>query len=154
MLAPHTTCPGCREEVYLDELVKGRCPLCGCTLEDFEDGQGEMEEFIDRCDFSWLVFNYFIFKKFDEMGVSPLKIMQYVSGYEDPCLRNVPGLQNTSFEFDVPFTFMDRIRPKRCEKCGKLFITGGKKIVSGDLSDPGFTFSYHCRKCLINKPVQ
>ena len=28
--ARHITCPGCQEEVFMEELVGGRCPLCGC----------------------------------------------------------------------------------------------------------------------------
>ena len=75
MHAPHTTCPGCREEVYLDELVRGRCPLCGCTLEDFDSQESELEDFIERSDLPWLVFNYFLFKRFLEIGASPLQIM-------------------------------------------------------------------------------
>ena len=70
--AAHTTCPGCQEEVYLDELVKGRCPLCGCTLEDLEEVESEVDELLDRGDFSWLIFNYFLFKQFTDLGASPL----------------------------------------------------------------------------------
>ena len=66
MHAPHTTCPGCQEEVFLDELVGGKCPLCGCSLEDFDESIGEYEGILDRSDLSWLIFNYFVFKKFVE----------------------------------------------------------------------------------------
>jgi len=85
--AAHTTCPGCQEEVYLDELVKGRCPLCGCSLEDMDGLENEVDEFVDRNDFSWLVFNYFIFKTFTELGASPLKVMELLALYETGCLR-------------------------------------------------------------------
>ena len=73
MHAPHTTCPGCQEEVFLDELVGGKCPLCGCSLEDFEESIGEYDGILDRSDLSWLIFNYFVFKKFVNLGVSPRK---------------------------------------------------------------------------------
>ena len=43
MQSPHTTCPGCQEEVFLDELVGGKCPLCGCSLEDFDEAFGNMK---------------------------------------------------------------------------------------------------------------
>ncbi|HPA08569.1 MAG TPA: hypothetical protein PLW73_08805, partial [Methanoregulaceae archaeon] len=78
MHAPHTTCPGCREEVYLEELVKGRCPLCGCEFEEFDTQDTEIEDYVDRSDLPWLVFNYFLFKRFLEIGASPVQIMQFV----------------------------------------------------------------------------
>jgi hypothetical protein len=147
MLSPHTTCPGCRAEVYLDELVKGRCPLCGCTLEDFEEPVQDMEELIERCDFSWLVFNYFVFKRFDELGVSPLRIMELIAGYEDSCMSQPGNGIDTRFELEARPKFTDRIRPKTCRQCGKLFFRGGKKLVSGDLNRPGVTVSYNCSGC-------
>ena len=146
MHAAHTTCPACREEVYLDELVKGRCPLCGCTLEELDDGESVSEELIERCDFSWLVFNYFIFKKFDEMGVSPVQIMQFLANYEEPCVQNFTGTE-TAFEFELPSRFIDRVRPKRCGSCGRIYIRGGKKIVRGDLARPGLRHTFRCPRC-------
>ena len=73
MQSPHTTCPGCQEEVFLDELVGGKCPLCGCSLEDFDEAFGEYEGILDRPNLSWLIFNYFVFKKFVDLGVPPTK---------------------------------------------------------------------------------
>lgn len=139
MLAPHTTCPGCREEVFLDELVKGRCPLCGCTLEDFEEGSNDME-MGDRADFSWLVFNMFLFRKFERLGVSPLHVMDMVAGWGESCTRPV----QTRYEFEVPMKPLDRMRPKRCTKCGRLFFGGAKKMISGDLTAPDVTVTYIC----------
>ena len=83
MHAPHTTCPGCQEEVFLDELVGGKCPLCGCSLEDFEESIGEYDGILDRSDLSWLIFNYFVFKKFVDLGVPPSQIMDFLSSYEE-----------------------------------------------------------------------
>jgi hypothetical protein len=147
MLSPHTTCPGCRAEVYLDELVRGRCPLCGCTLEDFEESCQDVEELVERCDFSWLVFNYFVFKRFDALGVSPLRIMELISTYEDSCMGQPGEGVNTHFELEARRKVLDRIRPKTCAGCGRLFFRGGKKNVSGDLNSPGLTVSYRCPDC-------
>ncbi len=82
MQSPHTTCPGCQEEVFLDELVGGKCPLCGCSLEEFDEAFGEYEGILDRSDLSWLIFNYFVFKKFVDLGVPPHQIMEFVAAYE------------------------------------------------------------------------
>ncbi|MDD1710285.1 MAG: hypothetical protein LUQ37_05185 [Methanoregulaceae archaeon] len=146
MHAPHTTCPGCREEVYLEELVKGRCPLCGCEFEEFETQENEIEEFIDRSDLPWLVFNYFIFKRFIEIGASPMQIMQFVATFNDQDLQGTTK-PDTTFMLQVPMQIIDRVRPKRCATCGKIFFFGGRKMAAGDLAVPGLTYRYYCHRC-------
>ncbi|MCQ8894816.1 MAG: hypothetical protein NQU46_09380 [Methanolinea sp.] len=145
--AAHTTCPGCQEEVYLDELVKGRCPLCGCTLEDLEDVESDVEELIDRADFSWLILNYFIFKTLTDLGASPLKVMQLVSLYEDACMRDGRSKPDTRFELEISPGRFDTFIPRRCDRCGRVFFRGGRRILSGDLSLPGYTISHRCGRC-------
>ncbi|OPX69633.1 MAG: hypothetical protein A4E38_01602 [Methanoregulaceae archaeon PtaB.Bin108] len=145
--AAHTTCPGCQEEVYLDELVKGRCPLCGCTLEDIDEGVNDVEDLLDRGDFSWLIFNYFLFKQFTDLGASPYKVMQLVSLYEDAQLSE-SGIQvDTRFELELSPGRFDALIPRRCDRCHRIFIRGGRKILSGDLSVPGYRITYRCGSC-------
>lgn len=145
--AAHTTCPGCQEEVYLDELVKGRCPLCGCTLEDLEGLENDVEELVDRADFSWLIFNYFLFKTFTDMGASPLKVMQLVSLYEEAIAREGQSHMDTRFELDLPAGRFDPVIPHRCDRCGRIFLGGGRKILAGDLSLPGYRIIHRCKSC-------
>ena len=140
----HTTCPGCREEVYLDELVKGRCPLCGSDVGDFEVPDIETDEFFDHSDLPWLVFHYFLFKRFLDLGASPLQVMALANECGDRSPLEKP---DTRFMLEVPMARLDRIRPKRCAGCGKIYINGGKKVVSGDLSTPGYRFLYFCPGC-------
>ncbi len=146
--AAHTTCPGCQEEVYLDELVKGRCPLCGCTLEDLEEVESEVDELLDRGDFSWLIFNYFLFKQFTDLGASPLKVMQLVSLYEDTCATEDASRPDTRFELEITPGRFDRLVLRRCDRCKKIFLGGGKKILSGDLALPGYRITYRCGSCV------
>lgn len=145
--ARHTTCPGCQEEVFLDELVGGRCPLCGCALEE-DEACDEFEDGLDRTDLAWLVFHYFIFKKFDDLGVSPLQIMQLISNYSDDDGDDEGDLSAcTGYALDLPMRTLDRIRPKRCAKCGRVYIGGGKKVIAGDLRRPGHDIQYICPRC-------
>ena len=146
--AAHTTCPGCQEEVYLDELVKGRCPLCGCTLEDLEEVESEVDELLDRGDFSWLIFNYFLFKQFTDLGASPLKVMQLVSLYEDTCATEDASRPDTRFELEITPGRFDRLILRRCDRCKKIFLGVGKKILSGDLALPGYRITYRCGSCV------
>ena len=111
MHAPHTTCPGCQEEVFLDELVGGKCPLCGCSLEDFEESIGEYDGILDRSDLSWLIFNYFVFKKFVDLGVPPSQIMEFVSSYEQNADKPAEEWTKTEFSLELPMGTFDRIRP-------------------------------------------
>jgi len=145
--AAHTTCPGCQEEVYLDELVKGRCPLCGCALEDLEDGDSDVEKLLDRGDFSWLIFNYFLFKQFTDLGASPFKVMQLVSLYEDACMKETGIQMDTRFELELTPGRFDHLIPRRCDRCKKIFFGRGRKLLSGDLAIPGYRITHRCRFC-------
>ncbi|RXE57202.1 hypothetical protein ABH15_03555 [Methanoculleus taiwanensis] len=147
MHTPHTTCPSCHEEVFLDELVGGRCPLCGYSLDEDEGVCGEFDETLERADLGWMIFNYFLFRRFDSLGVNPLQIMQLLSRYEDVCNCNPAAMGRLQFELEVPMNLFDRLRPKKCSRCGRLFVMGGKKVIAGDLSEPVFPTTYICRNC-------
>lgn len=147
MHAPHTTCPGCHEEVFLDELVSGKCPLCGCSLEEFEEAFGEFEGIIERSDLSWLIFNYFVFKQFVDLGVPAPQIMAFVNAYEDNADKPVEDWTKTDFALELPTSRWDRVRPKHCAKCGKWFVLGGKKLVEGDMRRPTLMIRYVCSTC-------
>ena len=147
MHAPHTTCPGCQEEVFLDELVGGKCPLCGCSLEDFDEAFGEYEGILDRSDLSWLIFNYFVFKKFVDLGVHPHQIMEFVATYEQNAEKPPEEWAKTEFSLELPVTFLDRIKPKRCAKCKRIFFYGAKKRITGDMRHTNVNIQYVCDRC-------
>jgi hypothetical protein len=147
MHAPHTTCPGCQEEVFLDELVGGKCPLCGCSLEDFEESIGEYDGILDRSDLSWLIFNYFVFKKFVDLGVPPSQIMDFLSTYEQNTEKPREEGMKTEFSLDLPMGILDTIRPKRCAKCNRLFIWDGRKQITGDTNSTMVKIQYICNRC-------
>ncbi len=136
MHAPHTTCPGCHEEVFLDELVSGKCPLCGCSLEEFEESFSELDGIIERSDLSWLIFNYFVFKQFVDLGVPPQQIMEFVTGYEDNADKSVEEWTKTAFALELP-----------CAKCGTYFMSGGKKVIEGDMRRTQVVLTYVCGRC-------
>jgi hypothetical protein len=147
MQSPHTTCPGCQEEVFLDELVAGKCPLCGCSLEEFDDAFGEYEGVLDRSDLSWLIFNYFVFKKFVDLGVPPHQIMEFVATYEANAEKPPEEWTKTAFTLEIPMQWHDKIRPKRCLKCNRWFLFGGTKQISGDMRRTKLIVAYECDRC-------
>jgi hypothetical protein len=145
--APHTTCPSCKEEVYLDELVGGRCPLCGCSLENGEEVDSEFDELIGRSDLSWMVFHYFFFRKLDRLGAHPVQIMHLISRYEEQITSGEAATRDIPFDLEISMRLLDIIRPKRCSVCGKLFLRSGKKYVSGLLRSPSQIVRFTCRAC-------
>ena len=147
MQSPHTTCPGCQEEVFLDELVGGKCPLCGCTLEDFEESFSEYEGILDRSDLSWLIFNYFVFKKFVDLGVPPHQIMELVATYGQNAEKPADEWERTGFVLEIPMNVWDRIRPKYCSKCHHWFLRDGKKLIRGDMRKTSLVIEYVCDRC-------
>jgi hypothetical protein len=147
MHAPHTTCPGCHEEVFLDELVGGKCPLCGCSLEEFGETFGEFEGVIERSDLSWLIFNYFVFKQFVDLGAAPQQIMDFINTYGENADKPAGEWTKTEFSLEVPMKIQDRIRPKKCSVCGRYFLSGGKKKIEGDMRKPQLLIRFTCDRC-------
>ena len=147
MQSPHTTCPGCQEEVFLDELVGGKCPLCGCSLEDFDEAFGEYDGILDRSDLSWLIFNYFVFKKFVDLGAPPHQIMGLVANYEQNDGKPPEDWVKPEFTLEIPMKLWDSLRPKYCANCKKYFFRGGKKFIKGDMRRTAFAIEYVCDRC-------
>jgi len=144
--ARHTTCPGCQQDVFLEELVSGRCPLCGCEMEDPEEVCDGFDDVIDRSDLAWLLFHYFLYRKFEAMGASPVQTLHLISRCEGSFSGETTP-RETAYELDLPMTLRDRIRVKRCAACGRLFVLGGKKRISGDLARPSDEIRYTCQDC-------
>jgi DNA-directed RNA polymerase subunit RPC12/RpoP len=144
--AHHTVCPFCNEEVYIEELVGGKCPLCGSPLEDMEDECLEIDDELDRSDLSWLICHYFLFKKLDDLGANPFQVMQVIEKYEEMRETGNEG-ENPTFEIEVPYILRERFFPKRCADCGRLFFKGGKKVFTWDAEKPSESVVYRCPTC-------
>lgn len=145
--AHHIICPGCLEKVFVDELVAGHCPLCGCVMDDHDGESQDYDEVIERSDLAWIVFHYFMFKRFDAMGVSPLQIMNLISQLEDQCTGGYPNPQKVEFRLEVPMGLWERMKPKRCIQCGKMFFRHGKKVISGNFNQQEIKVEYYCLSC-------
>lgn len=149
--ARHTTCPGCNEEIYMEELVKGQCPLCGSPVEELEaqDEQLEYDDLFDRSELSWLVLQYFLFKKFEDVGANPLQVFRLLSAVEEngEIVATKKETEELPYELDAELSTLERLLPKRCGSCRKLFFRGAAKKVSGDLLTGGMAVSYRCTRC-------
>ncbi|MCP1714771.1 hypothetical protein J2T58_000616 [Methanocalculus alkaliphilus] len=151
--ARHTTCPGCREEVYIEELVGGDCPLCGSSVGDVDASEEEIQfdDSIERSELSWLVLQYFLFRKFQEYGAHPLQVYRLLSRIdEEGECPAVPG-ENTRFALDADLSRMERILPKRCSTCRRVIFFGGAKKIIGDLVHGDMTIRFLCSDCVCTQ---
>ena len=140
--APRTRCPGCQEEVYLEELVEGRCPLCGISVDEIAE-EGSFGDGIDRSDIALLMAQYFFFRKLDRLGAGPGQILQVITSLPEP------GEGEGSFSLEIPVGRFEVFFPKRCNECGRLFFRTGKKMVTGDLEHPDLSIFFVCRRCTL-----
>lgn len=147
MHSPYTTCPGCNEVVYLEELVSGRCPLCGFTLDDIDNGINSLEDFCERADLTWLVYNYFLFKRFDELGVIPPQVFELLLSHLRQTHEQGTEPHKLKFRFEIPLTWLEKIKLKKCEICKRKFFRSGKKWVSGSMENSSFSTSFTCKTC-------
>ncbi|RQD83505.1 MAG: hypothetical protein D5R96_02920 [Methanocalculus sp. MSAO_Arc2] len=153
--ARHTTCPGCREEIYIEELVGGNCPLCGSAIDEADASEEtiEFEEIFERSELSWLVLQYFLFKRFQELGANPLQVFRLLSSIEEngDMISSGQEKEHYAYDLDADMSRVERLLPKRCSSCGKLFVRGAKKKISGNLLISGMTISYRCNTCTVGK---
>ena len=120
----------------MEELVGGRCPLCGCELDGSEESCEGFEELLDRSDLTWLVYQYFLFRKFEAMGASPLQTLHLICRFDDPGATGPSYPEGTPYSFEIPFSLWERILPKRCDRCGRLFLAGGRGGSRGNRGCP------------------
>ncbi|HQP71378.1 MAG TPA: hypothetical protein PLP90_01745 [Methanoculleus sp.] len=94
-----------------------------------------------------MVFQYYVFKRFCGEGATPLQVMQILSRYEEACQCNPLEAEKMQFTLEVPMRRLERLLPKRCERCGRIFFRGGKAVISGDLVSPDYRRSHICPSC-------
>jgi DNA-directed RNA polymerase subunit RPC12/RpoP len=73
--------------------------------------------------------------------------MQVISRYEELLQSDPADAEKMRITLEVPMRRWERLLPKRCSKCGRIFISGGKAMISGDLSSPEYPREYTCPAC-------
>ena len=90
-------CPGCGEKIHEEELIDGACPLCGKVVND-----GEYDDTISE-----------IVELFEGAEAVAMSVEQ------DPVQRR--------FVLQVSPSLLDRIKPKKCDACGRWHLKLGRK---------------------------
>lgn len=167
-------CPGCKEETFEEELVLGKCPLCGTRISDAKEPatSSTSEPFI-KCitDYDESPIDMMsegpvrdiINDIFEDIfsGVERTLLISYMAydisqntGLEIKQARNVArqvvDLDEAAFEFDVIPAWYDEFKLKKCTRCGKLHLMIGKKVLKGRIEDGvgEYDIEYVCRRCL------
>jgi hypothetical protein len=73
--------------------------------------------------------------------------MQVLSRYEELTQCNPADAETMQFTLEVPMSRLERLLPKRCAKCGRIFFSGGKAVISGDILSPDHPKTYICPSC-------
>lgn len=141
-------CPGCLEEMAKEELIGDKCPLCGFHLApddiDEEITETEDEELVwmltqnlQRVILTWLM----------ELGAAPLAAYRIASRVFEQESTPRKSSRITAFSFSARMTPEEKSAEKHCRMCGKTFVAGGRKFVSGDLFEPEPSVEYFCDEC-------
>lgn len=173
MVIQNMRCPGCGEETYDEELVMGKCPLCGTKIKEAQepDSVGQSSEPFIKCTSEYEEM------PFDMMGLSVRDMINDIfgdifSGVERTLLisymaydisqntgleikkarsvaRQVVDEDEASFEYDITPAWYDEFKIKKCARCGRHHIMVGKKVLKGQIIDGigEYDIEYVCRRC-------
>ena len=112
-------CPGCGEKIHEEELIDGACPLCGQMVED-----GEYDDTISE-------------------------IVDLFEGAEAMAMSVEQESVQRSFVLRVSPSLLDKVKPKRCDACGRWHLKLGRKEyhVEMDGREGRLEVNYLCSLC-------
>jgi rRNA maturation protein Nop10 len=168
-------CPGCKEETFEDELVMGKCPLCGIKIKEPKDvttgGSPDADSFITCVpDYDEMPFDMdsasMVDRMYDFFGdvFSDVERMLLISciaydisqntGLElkqaRKVARDVVDQDQAEFEFNVKPEWYEEFKIKKCAKCNHYHLKVGKKVIKGWIKDDDADYDivYVCRRCM------
>ncbi len=167
-------CPGCGEEVFDDELIMGKCPLCGTKIKEPREvasgGSPDADSFItcvpDYDDMPFDMDQSIMDRMYDFFGdiFSDVERMLLISciaydisqntGLElkqaRKVARDVVDQEQAEFEFEVKPEWYDEFKIKKCAKCNRYHLMVGKKILKGWIKedDADYDIVFICRRCM------
>lgn len=154
-------CPGCGDEVYVEELVEGRCPLCGEVCGPSRPGEYGSSPYASDVG-RWLIarkaadglVEYGVRSPgaADEVARSLLDTLDPYTLGEDFAVRR--------FRWKCGAGIRDYLRPKSCTFCRERHFLVGAKLLDGVMEiDPAegevdidAEVHWVCRSCLTRTP--
>ncbi|MDY7082117.1 MAG: hypothetical protein SXQ77_06870 [Halobacteria archaeon] len=125
-------CPGCSEEIYEEELINGNCPLCG---REIQSDAGQIKE--------------------GDYGDTISEIVDFFENQSETMAINLDQQRQRERDFllYVSPSFLDKIKPKKCDACGRWHIKFGKKEFRVKIEGSRGTVdvNYLCQLCKPNE---
>lgn len=115
-------CPGCGEKIHEEELIDGACPLCGHVVEE-----GEYDDTISE-------------------------IVELFEGAEAVAMSVEQDSVQRSFVLRVSPSLADKVKPKKCDACGRWHVKLGSKEyhVTMDGGEGRLDRKYLCGLCSVD----
>ena len=164
-------CPGCKEETYEEELIMGRCPMCGARIMDPPEPMSGFSDPVIKCtpEYDEMPFDMMGGSMRDMIGdifgdifsgVERTLLISYMAydisqntGLElkqaRKVARQVVDDEEASFEFELVPAWHEEIKIKKCIRCGRRHFMIGKKVLKGKVEDGvgEYDIEYICKRC-------
>lgn len=154
------SCPHCGEEVYVEELIDGRCPLCG---EQCGPSEGEFDVHGSQWEKEKWLISLQATEGLKAVGLSASgaeSLAERLVGEVDP--SSLQGHQPVfkSFRWGLKTGLRDYFRVKTCTFCGRKHLLVGGKLLEGQMriepedGDVAMDADIHwvCRNCGSRTP--
>jgi len=141
MYAPHTTCPGATRRSSSKSLSR-KCPSLRLRVgEDAEEDEIDIDEITGKITSPGSSFHITCSVGSMHSARARTRSLRTLEVF------NEGPIDKSVFYIEVSLGIFDYLRPRRCKKCGALYIRGGKKILRGDLKKTIFEYLYLCPRC-------
>lgn len=116
-------CPRCSECINDEELIEGKCPICG-WYNDIKPKK------VLKLSYDALTLFYeFVSSVQESVHLSVDEYPHYSSKSASTLTVNDFGNQEMQCNFKLIPNFMDAIKPKKCSTCGRLHLKLGGKVL-------------------------
>ncbi len=140
-------CLNCSERISGEELIDGRCPICGWRHDEHSSKVHEIDPSL------LMLFCQFVRRVEDSLAnQAPIDSSRRKEGR---ILFKNPADRKPLHSFNLVTTRFDQIRIKKCHYCGRYHFRVGNKLLEVQELGPKSTYRkvYACPKCEQTRSV-
>ena len=134
-------CLNCCERISREELIDGRCPMCGWR-------QDERSPKVEEIDPSLLILFWQFVRRIEDLLANQAST-DSTRRAEGIMLVKNPSERKPLHSFDLVTTRLDKIKIKKCHYCGRYHFRVGNKLLQVQKLGAKSTYRkfYACPKC-------
>ena len=134
-------CLNCCERISGEELIDGRCPMCGWRHDEHSPKAHEIDP-------SLLMLFYQFVRRIED-SLANQASTDSTRRTEGIMLFKKPSDRKPLHSFDLVTTRLDKIKIKKCHYCGRYHFRVGNKLLQVQKLGPKSTYRklYSCPKC-------